>query len=336
MIEKENEILSKYGLKVESISRCKGAMMIFTGNNYFLLKEYNGTIKHLEFEENLLNRIFELGGINVDNIVRDLEGRIFNEDETGKKYILRKWYPAKDCDSKNIEQIIKAVKELARLHSVMNKISYGNIYLKEYFDLKSISEQINIEFEKHNNELKRARNFIRKKRNKNEFELLLLSEYSRYYEDGIKVYELAKEKDLMNFVNFAVESGRLVHGAYNYHNIMFDKDKCIITNFEKVKCGVQIRDLYNFMRKVLEKHSFNLELGHMMIEEYNKIRPISDEENKYLLLKFMYPEKYWKIINQYYNKNKAWIPDKDIMKLKNIIRQYDERMDFIKTMLNFN
>ena len=336
MIDKENEIICKYGLKVVSACRCKGAMMIYTGKEYYLLKEYNGTIKHLEFEENLLNRISEIGGIKVDNIVRDVEGKIINEDESGKKYILRKWYDAKDCDSKSKEQIIDSVKELANLHNIMNKISYGNIYLNEYFDLKTIGEQIKKEFEKHNKELKRTRNFIRKKRNKNEFELLVLSEYDRYYEDGVKVYEMSEEKELLNFIKSAVESGRLVHGAYNYHNVMFEKDTCIITNFEKTKCGVQIRDLYDFTRKVLEKHNWNLSLGNKMIEEYDKIRPISKEENKYLMLKFMYPEKYWKLLNHYNNNNKSWIPDKDIIKLKHITKQYGDRMDFIKTMLNFN
>lgn len=336
MFEKENEIINRYGLKVVSIGRCKGAMMIFTGREYYLLKEYNGTIKHLEFEENLLNSISDVGGISVDNIVRDVEGNIINEDENGKKYILRKWYDAKDCDSKKEDQIVDSVRELAKLHNIMNKISYSNIYLKEYFDMKKIGEYIYGEFEKHNKELKRTRNFIRKKRNKNEFEFLVLSEFDRYYEDGIKVSMIASEQNLINFIKSAVESGRMVHGTFNYHNIMFEKDNCIITNFEKAKCGVQIRDLYDFMRKVLEKHSFNISLGNKMVEEYDKIRPISEEESKYLMLKFMYPEKYWKLLNHYNNNNKAWIPDKDIIKLKNITSHYEERMDFIKTMLNFN
>lgn len=336
MTDKENDIICKYGLKIASSGRCKGATLIFTGKEYYLLKEYCGTVKHLEFEENLLNRIAEIGGINVDNIIRDVEGNLINEDDSGKKYILRKWYDAKDCDSKNESQIIMAVQELARLHDIMNKISYGNIYLNEYFDLNTVGESINSEFEKHNKELKRTRNFIRKKRNKNEFELLVLREYDRYYADGMKVYEIASDTEITNFIKSAVESGRLVHGAYNYHNVMFKGNSCIITNFEKTKCSVQIRDLYDFARKVLEKHGWNSSLGNRMIEEYNKIRPISDKEIRYLMLKFMYPEKYWKILNHYNNNNKAWLPDKDILKLKYVTEQYNQRINFVKTILNFN
>lgn len=336
MTDKENDIICKYGLKIASSGRCKGATLIFTGKEYYLLKEYCGTVKHLEFEENLLNRISDIGGINVDNIIRDEEGNIINEDDSGKKFILRKWYDAKDCDSKNESQIIKAVRKLANLHNIMNKISYGNIYLNEHFDLNVVGDNINNEFEKHNKELKRTRNFIRKKRNKNEFELMVLKEHDRYYEDGLKVCDMSSDVEIENFIKAAVESGRLVHGSYNYHNVMFRENECIITNFEKSKCGVQIRDLYDFTRKVMEKHGWKVELGNQMIDEYNKIRQISDSEIKYLMLKFMYPEKYWKLINHYNNNNKAWLPDKDVLKLKYVTEQYGKRINFVKTILNFD
>ena len=77
-----------------------------------MLKEFKGTKRHLEFEENLLNRISELGDISVDNIVRDIEGNLVNEDINGQKYLLRKWYDAKDMEAKNINHLIKAAHNL--------------------------------------------------------------------------------------------------------------------------------------------------------------------------------------------------------------------------------
>ena len=70
------------------------------------------------------------------------------------------------------------------------------------------------------------------------------------------------------------------------------------------------------------------------MEEYNKIRTISEQDLKYLALKLRYPEKYWKILNHYYNNNKAWVPDKDVFKLKQVVAQYDIRLDFINSLLN--
>lgn len=336
MNDKENGILSKYGLDVIKTGRCKGATLLDTKQGFFLLKEFGGTVKHLEFEENLLNRIAEFDEINVDRVVRDIDGNLINEDENGKKYVMRKWYNAADCDSKNDRQILIATGALARLHCIMNKISYGNIYLNEYFNLNQLGSQLENEFEKHNKELKRARNYIRSKRRKNEFELMVLKDFDRFFEDGLFVCETAADMNVKRFIRETVESGRLIHGSYNYHNIMISESNCIITNFERAKCSVQIRDLYDFMRKVMEKHSWDKTVGNQIIEEYNKIRPISGQELKYLSLKLRYPEKYWKILNHYYNNNKAWVPDKDLLKLKQVVSQYNLRLNFVNSLLNLN
>ena len=48
------------------------------------------------------------------------------------------------------------------------------------------------------------------------------------------------------------------------------------------------------------------------------------------LLRF--PEKFWKIINQYYNAGKAWVPAKNIDKLKLVIRQNQGRRELIDKM----
>lgn len=334
MNDKDNGIISKYGFDVIKTGRCKGAVLLDTKQGYYLLKEFNGTVKHLEFEENLLNRISEFEEIHVDRIVRDLEGNLINEDDGGKRFVVRKWYNASDLDAKNDKQILAAASGLAKLHSIMNKISYGNIYLNEYFNLNQLGELLETEFEKHNKELKRARNFIRSKRRKNEFELMVLKDFERFMQDAQYVSEMIDEMEIRQFIRETVERGRLIHGTYNYHNVMLSGDECIITNFERAKCSVQIRDLYDFMRKVMEKHSWDKKLGQRIMEEYNKIRPISEQELKYLALKLRYPEKYWKILNHYYNNNKAWVPDKDVFKLKQVVAQYDIRLDFINSLLN--
>lgn len=74
-----------------------------------------------------------------------------------------------------------------------------------------------------------------------------------------------------------------------------------VTNFGHWSFDIQIADLYRFMRKILEKYNWNLELAGEMLREYHKIRPISAEEWKNLRVRFTYPEKYWKLANYYYS-----------------------------------
>ena len=53
-----------------------------------------------------------------------------------------------------------------------------------------------------------------------------------------------------------------------------------MTNFGHFSFDVQISDLYCFMRKILEKYNWDVFLARRMLEQYDKIRPISSEEWK--------------------------------------------------------
>ena len=62
-------------------------------------------------------------------------------------------------------------------------------------------------------------------------------------------------------------------------------------------------------------------LARRMLEQYDKIRPISSEEWENLQIRFTYPEKYWKLANYYFSHNKAWISGKNTEKLEKVIAQ---------------
>ena len=55
----------------------------------------------------------------------------------------------------------------------------------------------------------------------------------------------------------------------------------------------------------MEKHDWNERLGRQVMESYERVLPVSEVERQVLYYLFLYPEKYWKQINFYYNANKA-------------------------------
>lgn len=333
MIDKGNGVICKYDFTVNKTGRTKGSILLETDKGFFLLREYKGTKKHLEYEEDLLNRLNDNNVLKVDVIVRDSDGNLLNQGEDGKSYVMHRWYPAKDIEQRDTALLIKAAGVLGKLHMFMNNLKYDDVYLNECFNAEQSYRQLSSEFDKHNREMKRTRTFIRDKQKKNEFELMILSSFDKFYYDAIETGKYLQNKEISGFFEESKSLGRLIHGAYNYHNIVAVGDKLMVTNFEHSKCGIQIRDLYDFMRKVMEKHSWNNELGMRLLNEYRKNREISEAELKYLALKLRYPEKYWKILNHYNNNNKSWIPDKDVAKLKSVIEQQDKRMDFVNSLL---
>ena len=78
-----------------------------------------------------------------------------------------------------------------------------------------------------------------------------------------------------------------------------------MTNFSHWNFDVQMADLYRFMRKILEKYCWDPYIAEKMLSTYDSIRPISMSEWQNLKVRFVYPEKYWKLANHYYTHNKA-------------------------------
>ena len=60
-----------------------------------------------------------------------------------------------------------------------------------------------------------------------------------------------------------------------------------------------------------------------------------DEEKKILYILFMFPEKYWKIANFYYNAGKAWISKRSQEKLNTIVEQKELRSNFLNLLADF-
>ena len=69
-----------------------------------------------------------------------------------------------------------------------------------------------------------------------------------------------------------------------------------------------------------------------LLDEYDRICPLDDNELELLMTLLSYPEKFWKIINQYINSNKSWIPDKNVDKLRKVIEQNERRRELIDKM----
>ena len=63
-----------------------------------------------------------------------------------------------------------------------------------------------------------------------------------------------------------------MHGDYNYHNILILPGDTAITNFEHMRIGIQVQDLYYFLRKAMEKYRWKQKLGVGIIRAYERQR----------------------------------------------------------------
>lgn len=329
MIDWGAEIAGKYGLEVNSVRKGRGSWIFETDQGLKLLKEYKGSVKRLEFEEAVLDTMKDAGALRVDQYVRNLEQELISTAEDGTRYLVKNWFSDRECDLKDRQEILSAVRQIAVLHQSLRQVEN-----REEWNLKSmISPPLYEAMEKHNRELRKARTFIRGKRKKNEFELTVIATYDRFYEQAIKASQ--GMKNVFEQAGETIEKNYFVcHGELNQHHILIGDEYVAVTEFNKMHLGLQVEDLYYFMRKVMEKHDWDGALGNAMLEAYERALPMTQTERECLYYLFLYPEKYWKQINFYYNANKAWVPARQTEKIYSLERQQESRKEFV-TMIKW-
>lgn len=322
------EVISRYELEVENLRKGRGAWIFETDRGLKLLKEYKGTVKRLEFEEKVLGAVKDCESLKVDQYMRNREGELISTAEDGTRYVVRDWYSDRECDLKDTQEILSAIRQIAVLHKLLR-----NIPAQEEWNLKSmVSPPLYEAMEKHNRELKKARTFIRGKQRKNEFELCVIGNFQEFYEQALEAREKMEELFKKRGGDLAGEY-HVCHGELNQHHILMGKYYVAVTEFNKMHLGLQVEDLYYFMRKVMEKHDWNRNLGCSMLEAYERVLPLNETERECLYYLFLYPEKYWKQINFYYNANKAWIPARNAEKIRNMGVQQRSRAEFLSCIL---
>lgn len=328
MNEKSLKVLEQYELEVISTRRGRGSYICETSQGKLLLCNCSSSEKKMIFVNHVLEHMKQKGYAYGDMALVNKEGNLLTPDRDEMPCILKEWYEGRECDTRNMADIELAVKSLARMHRQMNLPVGENDSFQRY-----VAEDMQTELDRHNRELRKIYSFVRKRKQKNEFEILFLKCFSLFYEQAVEaLYKLA-DSGYQELRETSLKEGRLCHGNFNQHNIWFlGKGQVFIGNFDKCRYDVQLTDLYQFMRKIMEKQDWSEQTGLRILETYEKEGRMGEEDRRFLYIRLLYPEKFWKLVNQYYNHNKAWTPEKSTEKLRILLEQQDKRNAFVKML----
>lgn len=316
-------VLSQYGLTARSVCKGRGAMLCETETGWKSIQEFGGARNKLELQFRIQEQLILSGAVRTDCPLKNEAGELVSQGEDGQCYIVREWYPGKECDTRNIPQIRRAASAMARLHKA------AHLPLQREYEKESLISECT----RHNAEIRKIKKYITGKQKKNRFEKLLVASADEFLEQGEAAVENLKNSDYESLRERARLCGTVCHGEMNQHNLLLCADgQDAVIHFDKWNFDLQAADLYQFMRKILEKHGWSLETGMQILAAYESERPLDGGERKNLFLRLSYPWKYWKLANHYYGGNKAWISEKNIQKLEQIRAQKKSWLNFIKNM----
>lgn len=307
MDDRRLEVLTQYDLTIRNFCNIRGALVLDTDSGWKVLRPSQAGEQRLEFENALKQYIRNSQKLCVDTVCRTKEGKLFSENSYGDRFCVRDWYQGEECDLKQEAHCYTAVETLNRFQEITETFEPEEAH--RLYERRPLTEQ----FVKRTRELKRVRGYIREKKQKSAFEVYYLKLCDGYFDQALAALEYIKSIPLKD------ETLHPIHGNFSYHSLLTDsplEDGCfVLTSFDKAGFGQQVIDFYYLLRKTMEKNDWNQLLGQQMIDRYLCVRKNSEEERALIKAQIMFPEKFWKIANYYYNNRKSWIPEKNIRKL---------------------
>ncbi len=310
-------LLEQYDLEIRETRRGRGAIICDAKQGLFLLKEYPGPATRIAFQDKVLKQIRKEGFEQTEYILPDKEGNLLVTGPDQTSYVCKSYMEGRECDLRDREEVLSLMQRMARLHRVA--------ILPEADPTDPTLSTLSEEFAKRDRELRKVRKFLKNKGQKTEFELFLAQNYDRFMEQALEITRQAQAR-----VGIQTQTTAVCHGDMQHHNLILTGRGVFVQGFEKCAIGNQMCDLYRFMRKYFEKNGWSVAAAHQLIENYQKERTLTDEDFMQLFFRFAYPEKFWKIVNYYFNKAKSWIPGHSGAKLQALLSQEADKQHFLR------
>ena len=323
MYNQTEVILAQYDIEVKQTTKGRGFSICDTDKGKRVLLPFRGSPERGEALRQYLEGLSEVG-FETERIFLNKEGNAVSiEEGTGEKFILKSLQEGNELDPSRTEDMKAAAGLLGKYHRLAKEISKEIV--PQIFQETGIS--VTETKKKHYRELIKIKNHIRTRKKKNEFERLFLEHCASIIETALRSVEILEQQSPPK------EAFCICHGDYNQHNVLCWNGNWHMIHMESITYGLPVEDLAFFLRKMMEKNFWDMELGKCLIEEYTKETLLTEEEYGHLYALLLFPERFWKITNHYMNSHKAWVSQRDIDKLEKVIAQEKNRMSFVENFL---
>lgn len=329
---REFEIERQFDIKIENIKPNKGVYLLKTDKGLKCLKKINYGTQKLLFVYGAKEHLMKNGFPRVDRYCVNTEGNpyaLVNEDI----YTLSGWIDGRECDFKIKDDLVNAAKSLAHMH-----IASKGYEPPENSKLKTDLGRWPSLMEKRVRSLDKMRDMGRKKGNKGSFDLNYTKTIQFYKDLGKRAINVLDSSMYMNLCRITEEEKGFCHHDFTYHNIIIDKeDNVNVIDFDYCKREIRTYDISAFMIKVLKRVNWDIEHAQLIIDSYNDVSPLKEEEYRVLFAFLLFPQRFWRLSNRYYYNEVNWPSNTFNNKLEDLISEqeiYTKFIDNFKMLYN--
>ncbi len=321
MNEIDKEISEKYSFEVKGCTPYKNFFILNTSKGRKILKKTILSKERIQFIHEVKEHLVSNGFTRLDRYICNNEGNPYFF--AGKNfYTITDYLEGVECNFDSSEEVVKSTKLLAEFHKATRgfEATSGIITRDELGKLPQ-------SFEKRLEEIKKLKKVALKE--KNRFDYLFLEYYDYFYQLGDSVIKQISCQTYNDLVDITRKEGILCHHDFTHCNILNTGEELHLINFEYCCFEVKVYDIANFLRRKMRKCNWNINEAKIIIDEYRKIEDINNEEFYILKLILKFPQKFWRVINKYYNSKRCWSEKSYVGKLQEVIDETPFHKNFL-------
>lgn len=322
---REFEIERQFNIKIENIKPNKGVYILKTNKGIKCMKKIDYGTQKLLFVYGAKEHLIRNGFRRVDKYCVNTEGNpyaLVNEDI----YTLSEWIDGRECDFSSDEDIISAAKNLAEMHLASK--GYEPV---ENSKLKSDLGRWPSLMDKRIKSFDKMRDMARKKRVKTEFDLIYIKVMDYYKQLGRQAIDVLENSEYFNLCRLTEEEKSFCHHDYTYHNIIIDNSNMVnVIDFDYCKKEIRTYDISAFMIKVLKRRNWEINVGKLIIDAYNEVSPLREEEYRVLYAFLLFPQRFWRLANRYYYNEVNWVQNTFNNKINQLADEQEKYKKFLQ------
>lgn len=324
-------VLSKYNLQNSQIEQIKfkntekqrAVYSITSPSQKYCLKKVYYKKEDLLFVYSATEWLYRYN-INVTRVLPTCDNMRF-VSYNNMIFILMPWINGRKFNYDNMNDILKASKNLALMHKCSS-----NFFPIQGSSVRNGFDRIDLSTKKHFDQILDFCNTAYKIND--EFSKVLINNSENCISLAKKALEAA------SFINIGNLNKSLCHLDYVNKNIIFDDlDNIWIIDFDNCRIDFCAHDISYFLRRILKRDStvWNNEILINTLNSYEDIRNLNLDEYLYILSYLAFPQKYWKICRDYYKNIKKCNKGSFINLLKDSIKYNKEQLEFSKNFANY-
>lgn len=319
----DKDISEQYMIKIKSVVPFRDGYIIETSKGKKILKVCKFSPQRVLFIHGVKEHLHTNGFNNIDRYLCTWEGSpyiVINHE----CYTLSDMAEGKALNMDSEKEVRDAAKLLASVHNASRGyIPPQGCIVKD--KLGKLPEQL----QKRMHEIRRLKKYAEKR--KTGFDNIFMEKVDYFNYMAEKSLDRLSKSSYNDLVIEAKKNGVVCHQDFTQYNVINCRDQLYVINFDYCCFELKMHDLANFIRRKMRKCGWDINKAEAILKQYTTVEDLSHEEMEIIIILIMFPQKFWRISNRYYNSKRIQAGKNFLMRIKEATDEIECQEEFIKS-----